>query len=177
MVSLLLTEMSKKNLFRQVFCEPSGNFLMVILSSNQLVHKKKFHFWLCQGIFCVFGVFRGFTGENGYYCLDITCEPSKIIARWSLMSLQGVLGDLCQKKNGGGAFLGQFWGKMVISGKKVFLAILTSCEPSKIIARWSLMSLQGVLGDLCQKKNGGGAFLGQFWGKMVISGKKVFLAI
>ena len=107
MVSLLLTEMSKKNLFRQVFCEPSGNFLMVILSSNQLVHKKNFHFWLCQGIFCVFGVFRGFTGENGYYCLDITCEPSKIIARWSLMSLQGVLGDLCQKKNGGGAFLGK----------------------------------------------------------------------
>ena len=96
---------------------------MVILSSNQLVHKKNFHFWLRHSIFCVFGVFRGFTGENGYYCLDITCEPSKIIARWSLMSLQGVLGDLCQKKWGGGAFLGQFWGKMVISGKKVFLAI------------------------------------------------------
>ena len=122
MVSLLLTEMSKKNLFRQVFCEPSGNFLMVILSSNQVVHKKNFHFWLRHSIFCVFGVFRGFTGENGYYCLDITCEPSKIIARWSLMSLQGVLGDLCQKKTGG-AFLGQFWGKMVILGKKVFLAI------------------------------------------------------
>ena len=117
MVSLLLTEMSKKNLFRQVFCEPSGNFLMVILSSNQLVHKKNFHFWLCQGIFCVFGVFRGFTGENGYYCLDITCEPSKIIARWSLTSLQGVLGDLCQKKNGGGVF-GAILGKNGNFGEK-----------------------------------------------------------
>ena len=84
---------------------------MVILSSNQVVHKKKFHFWLCQGIFCVFGVFRGFTGENGYYCLDITCEPSKIIARWSLMSLQGVLGDLCQKETGGGRFWGNFGEK------------------------------------------------------------------
>ena len=117
MVSLLLTEMSKKNLFRQVFCAPSGNFLMVILSSNQVVHKKNFHFWLRHSIFCVFGVFRGFTGENGYFCLDITCEPSKIIARWSLMSLQGVLGDLCQKKRGGGVF-GAIYGKNGNFGKK-----------------------------------------------------------
>ena len=86
------------------------------------------------------------------------------------MSLQGVLGDFCQKKKGG-AFLGQFWGKMVISGKKVFLAILPSCEPSKIIARWSLMSLQGVLGDLCQKKNGGGVF-GAILGKNGNFGEK-----
>ena len=111
MVSLLLTEMSKKNLFRQVFCEPSGNFLMVILSLNQLVHKKNFHFWLRHSIFCVFGVFRGFTGENGYYCLDITCDTSEIIARWSLMSLQGVLGDLSQKKNEGGGVFGAILGK------------------------------------------------------------------
>ena len=125
MVSLLLTEMSKKNLFRQVFCAPSGNFLMVILSSNQVVHKKNFHFWLRHSIFCVFGVFRGFTGENGYFCLDITCEPSKIIARWSLMSLQGVLGDLSQKKNGGGAFLGKngnFWKKSILYFAAYFCA-------------------------------------------------------
>ena len=120
MVSLLLTEMSKKNLFRQVFCAPSGNFLMVILSSNQVVHKKNFHFWLRDSIFCVFGVFRGFTGENGYYCLDITCEPSKIIARWSLMSLHGVPGDFGGKGGILGHFGEFFGGKKVIFRKPHF---------------------------------------------------------
>ena len=64
----------------------------------------------------------------------------------------------------------------VSQGKMVIIALISPVNHPKSLLGGPWWVSRGFW-VIYAKKKGGGAFWGQFWGKMVILGKKVFLAI
>ena len=119
-----------------------------------------------MGIFRFLGFREGYYGIWVCFCCPITCAPPEIIARWSLMGLQGVPGNFRPKKSGGRPFWGNFRENMISAEKRHWNPCALGAHLLKSLPGgpwWVSRGFQVIFGP---KKVGGGLFgaiLGKIW--------------